>query len=79
VQSVLEKAVTVKAVISEHQHWNKMHMHHGIPYFTVTSLVENFHNDGITSEVYTMVNLNQKKITLDVRGNDPALFEYTFH
>ena len=56
-----------------------MHMHHGIPYFTVTSLVENFHNDGITSEVYTMVNLNQKKITLDVRGNDPALFEYTFH
>lgn len=76
VRSILEKSGNVKAVFNAHQHWNRMNVHSNIPYFTVTSLVENFRNDNIPSEAYTIVNLSEKKIEVSVRGNDPA--EYTF-
>lgn len=78
VRKILEDSGKVKAVINAHQHWNKMHVNNGIPYFTVTSLVENFKNDGIASEAHTIVNLDEKGIVVDVKGNDPAKFEYSF-
>jgi alkaline phosphatase len=76
VRKILEKSGKVRGVITAHQHWNRMFVHGGIPYFTVTSLIENTKNDGVPAEAYTIVTLNDKKIEVDVRGNDPAKYEY---
>lgn len=78
VRGILEKSGKVKAVISGHQHWNRMRVHSLIPYFTVTSMVENFNNDGIAAEAYTIVELDGGKIKINVKGNDPAEFGYKF-
>lgn len=78
IRKLLEESGRVKTVISGHQHWNKIHVHNDIPYFVVTSLTENFKNDGIPSEAYTIVDLDENMITVDVKGNDPARFEYIF-
>ena len=78
VRSIFEESGRVKAVISAHQHWNRMKIHHGIPYFTVTALTENFNNDGVSSKAYTIVNLDQNKIIVEVKGNDPARFDFSF-
>ena len=73
-----ENIGNVIAVFNAHQHWNRMHVHNGIPYFTLTSLVENFRNDGIPSGAYTIVNLKSNKILVEVKGGDPARFEFCF-
>ncbi len=78
VRELLEKSGKVKAVISGHQHWNRMKVHNGIPYFVITSLVENFRNDGVATEAHTVVDLDEEKIVVEVKGNDPAIFSYTF-
>jgi alkaline phosphatase len=77
-RKVLENNGNVIAVFNAHQHWNRMHVHHGIPYFTLTSLAENFKNDGIPSKAHTIVNLNSSSILVEVKGNDPAKFEFSF-
>lgn len=76
VRKIFEDSGKVRAVFTAHQHWNRMHEHAGIPYFTVTSLVENFNNDGVPAEAYTIVNLKEDKIRAEVKGNDPAEYEY---
>jgi len=78
VRKILEDSGKVKVVISAHQHWNRMKIHNGIPYFTVTSMIENTHNDGIASGANTIIELDSEKINVNVRGNDPAIFEYKF-
>ena len=78
IRKIFEESGRVKAVISAHQHWNKMFVHNGIPYFTITSLVENFTNDGLPSEAHTIVSLGDDKITVDVKGNDPAEYKLAF-
>lgn len=78
IRKILEDSKKVKAVISAHQHWNKMHVCNGIAYFVVTSLTENFKNDGIASKAYTIVNLDNNTINVNVKGNDPAQFKHSF-
>ena len=78
VKDILEKSGKVKTVISGHQHWNRMKVKNGIPYFVITSLVENFKNDGVAAEAHTVVDLDEHGIVVDVKGNDPATFEYKF-
>jgi 3',5'-cyclic AMP phosphodiesterase CpdA len=78
VKEILETSGKVKAVISGHQHWNRMKVENGIPYFIVTSLVENFNNDGIAAEAHTIVMLDNEKIIIKVKGNDPAEFSFEF-
>ena len=78
VRACLERSGKVKAVISAHQHWNRMIVHEGIPYVTVTSLVENTRNDGVPAEAFSLVDLDAAGMTLDVRGNDPARFHHPF-
>lgn len=79
VRKILEDSGKVKAVFTAHQHWNRMHEHAGIPYFTITSLVENFNNDGVAAEAHTIVNLTKDKISVEVKGNDPAHYSYEFN
>lgn len=76
VKQILEQSGKVKAVFNAHQHWNRMHIENNIPYFTVTSMTENFNNNGVPTKAYTIVNLNPDKINVDVQGNDPAQWEY---
>jgi 3',5'-cyclic AMP phosphodiesterase CpdA len=72
VRKILEESGRIKAVINAHQHWNRLNEHNGIPYFTITSLVENTNNDGVPAEAFTIVNLTSDSIDVDVRGNDPS-------
>lgn len=78
IRKILEESGKVRAVLSAHQHWNRKKVENGIPYFTVTSPVENFKNDNIASAAYTIVELDEKRIVVEVRGHDPAHFEFTF-
>jgi predicted phosphodiesterase len=78
IRKIFEDSGKVKGVISAHQHWNRMFVHGGIPYITVTSLVENFHNDGEAAEAHTIVNLDESSISVAVRGNDPANYKFEF-
>ncbi|MEA2056989.1 MAG: metallophosphoesterase [Patescibacteria group bacterium] len=72
VRKILEASGKVKAVINGHLHWNNKTVHNKIPYFTVNSLIENFNNDGVPSNAYTLVTLNDDNIQVEVKGNDPA-------
>ena len=74
VRTILEESGKVKAVLSGHQHWNRMKVQNNIPYFVVTSLIENFRNDGTPTEAHTIVTLDEEKIVIDVKGNDLAKF-----
>lgn len=78
VKKILEQSGKVRAVFNAHQHWNKMHVENNIPYFTLTSMSENFRNDGIPTKAYTIVSLDQDKIAVDVHGNDPTQWEFNF-
>jgi len=55
-----------------------MKVQNGIPYFVVTSLVENFRNDGTPTKAHTVVTLDEKGIEIDVKGNDPTKFHFEF-
>jgi alkaline phosphatase len=74
VRSLLERSGRVRAVISAHQHWNRLLVQNGIPYVTVTSLVENTRNDGVPAAARTLVTLREDRLVVEVRGNDPARF-----
>jgi len=78
VRELLERTGRVKAVISAHQHWNRLLTHSGVPYITVTSLVENTRNDGVAAAAWSVVDLDESGIVVDVRGNDPARLEHRF-
>jgi len=78
VRGLLQQARRVRAVISAHQHWNRLLVQSGIPYFTVTSLVENTRNDGVAAGAWSVVDLDEDGIVVDVRGNDPARLEHRF-
>ena len=78
IKKILEQSGKVKAVFNAHQHWNRMHVENNIPYFTVTSMTENFKNDGVPTKAYTIVHLDQDKIEVTVKGNDPAQWEFRF-
>jgi Icc protein len=78
VRKIFEESSKVKGVFMAHQHWNRMFVHNQIPYFTVTSLVENFMNDGVASEAHTIVTLEADQVDVEVKGNDPAKFKYIY-
>jgi len=41
-------------------------------------MTENFKNDGVPTKAYTIVHLDQDKIEVTVKGNDPAQWEFRF-
>ncbi len=78
VRNIFESSGKVIAVFNGHTHWNKMDVHNGIPYFTITSIVENYKNEDIPSESYAVIDVNEAEIKVDVRGNDTAQHTFTF-
>lgn len=55
-----------------------MHIHNDIPYFIVTSLVENFNNDGIPAEAHAIIKLDANRIEVNIKGNDPKKYNFIF-
>lgn len=43
-----------------------------------SGLLENFNNNGIPAEAYTVVELEKNKIRVKVEGNDPADYKYNW-
>lgn len=73
-REILEKSGKVKAVFNSHLHWDKMHIHNSIPYFTIQSLVENEDDKGLPSQAYSIVDVEDGKISVEIRGNYPKNF-----
>jgi hypothetical protein len=67
----------VRAVFNGHLHWNHFDVIGGIPYATVQSLIENVDEDapGRAAASHALVHLNDKRMVVRVRGNDPARYQ----
>jgi alkaline phosphatase len=76
VRRVLKESGKVRAVFTAHQHWNRFHVVNNIPYFTTNSLVENFRNEGVPAATWTVVELSDDRILVDIRGNDPEVYQF---
>jgi Icc protein len=77
-RGLFERSGRVRAVFNGHLHWNHLDVIGGIPYVTVQSLVENLDDDapGRPAAAYAVVRLTPERITVDVRGNDPARYQF---
>jgi hypothetical protein len=76
VRSILERSGKVIGVFSGHLHWNNMTVHHGIPYFTIQSCIEDVHGDSKPSKSFAIVEVNGSSVSVEVRGSDPAVLTY---
>jgi 3',5'-cyclic AMP phosphodiesterase CpdA len=74
VRRILADSGKVKLVLNGHLHWNRLDMHDGIPYITVQSLTENVNGDGLPAGAYALVTMRPQGLTVEVRGNDPAVY-----
>jgi Icc protein len=74
---VLEASAKVVAVFNGHLHWNHFDLCGGIPYFTIQSLIENLDDDapGRAAEAHAVCRLSDERLTVEVRGNDPARYQ----
>ena len=75
---VLEESGRVRAVFNGHLHWNHLDVIAGIPYVTLQSLIENLDEDapGRAAAAHTVVQLSERRMTVRVRGNDPARYQF---
>lgn len=74
VRRALERSRKVLAVFNGHMHWNRAHIHRGIPYITIQSLTENFRNDGTPAGAFALAQLSGKRIRVKVSGKDRFSF-----
>lgn len=77
---ILEASGKVRAVFNGHVHRNHFDVIRGIPYVTVQSLIENLDEDapGRPAATYAVATITQARITIRVRGNDPARYQIDF-
>jgi 3',5'-cyclic-AMP phosphodiesterase len=68
VRGILSKSGKVIAAFNSHLHWDRMHLHDGIPYFTIQSFVENEQDKGVPSEAYALVQLSEQAIEVNIKG-----------
>jgi len=74
---VFEESQRVRVVFNGHLHWNHLDVIAGIPYVTVQSLIENMDDDapGRAASAHAVVRLSDRRMTVHVRGNDPARYQ----
>jgi 3',5'-cyclic-AMP phosphodiesterase len=77
VRRIFEESKRVRAVFNGHLHWNHFDLIGGIPYITLQSLIENLDDDapGRAAAAHTVVHLTDRRMTVRVRGNDPARYQ----
>jgi 3',5'-cyclic-AMP phosphodiesterase len=78
VRRVFEASGRVRAVFNGHLHWNHLDVIGGIPYVTVQSLIENLDDDapGRAAASHAEVHLTDRRMTVGVRGDDPARYQF---
>jgi 3',5'-cyclic AMP phosphodiesterase CpdA len=74
---VFEQSGRVRAVLNGHLHWNHLDVIAGIPYVTIQSPIENLDDDapGRPAAAHAVVRLTPRRMTVHVRGNDPARYQ----
>ena len=72
-----EQSGRVRAVLNGHLHWNHLDLIAGIPYVTIQSPIENLDDDapGRPAAAHAVVRLTPRRMTVHVRGNDPARYQ----
>ncbi len=75
---IFEESGRVRAVFNGHLHWNHLDVLAGIPYVTVQSLIENLDDDapGRAAAAHAVVRLTEHRMTVNVRGNDAARYQF---
>lgn len=74
IRNIFSKSNKVIASFNSHLHWDKQDIHDNIPYFTIQSLTENEDNKGIASETHAVVNIEDNKVNVDIKGNYSKTF-----
>lgn len=69
IRKIISDSKKVIAVFNSHLHWDKQDVHDNIPYFTIQSLTENEDDKGIASEAHAVVNIDNDKVSVDIKGN----------
>ena len=77
VRELLRASGRVRLVMNGHVHRNHFDLVDGLPFVTVQSLVENLDDDapGRPAAAYAVMRLTPDRITIRVRGNDPARYQ----
>ncbi len=77
VRSILQASGKVRAVFNGHVHRNHCSVIAGIPYITFQSLIENLDDDapGRPAMAHAVAMIDEARVTVSVRGNDPARYE----
>jgi 3',5'-cyclic AMP phosphodiesterase CpdA len=76
-RAAFEQSGRVRAVFNGHLHWNHLDVIAGIPYVTLQSPIENLDDDapGRPAAAHAVVRLAPSRMTVHVRGNDPARYQ----
>ena len=69
IRNIFSASNKVIAVFNSHLHWDKQDIHDNIPYFTIQSLTENEDDKGIASETHAVVNIEDNKVNVEIKGN----------
>ena len=77
IRRILEASGRVRAVFNGHVHRNHCSVIGGIPYVTLQSLIENLDEDapGRPAMAYAVATIDDARVSISVRGNDPARYE----
>ncbi len=78
VRAVLEQSGKVRGVFNGHAHCNHLDVIADIPYVTLQSLIENIDDDapGRPAKSHAVVELTEKRLLVNVRGAQPASYQF---
>ncbi len=76
IRNIFSKSNKVIASFNSHLHWDKQDVHDDIPYFTIQSLIENEDDKGVASETHAVVNIEDNKVDVEIKGNYSKKFLY---
>lgn len=74
IRNIFSTSNKIIAVFNSHLHWDRQDIYDNIPYFTIQSLTENEDDKGIASETYAVININDGKVNVEIKGNYPKKF-----
>jgi hypothetical protein len=77
-RQILQASGKVRVVFNGHVHRNHLDVIAGIPYVTIQSLIENLDEDapGRAAAAHAIATIDESRIVVRVRGNDPARYQF---
>lgn len=76
VRKILSDSQKVVACINGHLHWDRYHVHDNIPYFTIQSAIENEDSQGVPSNTFGVITVDDRKVIVDIHGTYPKQFRH---